>query len=97
MQRVHKILLVSLLLLLPLGLSGCLPGISNYTAVAPAGFFNGVWHGWMAPLSIIMQLFGAPVHMYAEVNTGLGYDIGFYMAVISGFGGLALIRRKKRR
>ena len=35
------------------------------------------------------------VTMFAPVNTGLTYELGFYMAVISGFGGLALCRRRK--
>lgn len=96
MNKSLRYVLLAALLLLPLGLSGCLPGIGNYTVAAPAGFFNGIWHGWMAPFSLIMQLFGAPVHMYEGVNSGMGYDIGFYMAVISGIGGLSLVRRRKK-
>ncbi len=96
MGKAYKWAVVALLLLLPLTLTGCLPGISEYTAEQPAGFLNGVWHGWLAPLSLLMDLFGADVHMYETVNTGFSYDLGFYMAVISGFGGLALCRRRKR-
>lgn len=88
--------LLAALMLLPLTLSGCLPGISQYTQQDPAGFFNGVWHGWCAPISLIMEFFGGNVHMFESVNTGIGYEAGFYMAVISGFGGLALTRRRKR-
>jgi hypothetical protein len=34
--------------------------------------------------------------MYEPNNTGWTYDLGFYMAVIGGFGGLALSRKKKK-
>ena len=96
MKSLRVCALILALIALPILLSGCLPGIAQYTAESPAGFFNGIWHGWMAPLSLIMEIFGADVTMYARANSGIGYDVGFYMAVISGFGGLALIRRKRK-
>jgi len=33
--------------------------------------------------------------MFEFHNTGLGYNLGFYMAVISGFGGLAFFRGRR--
>lgn len=32
--------------------------------------------------------------IYEVVNAGWWYDLGFYLAVISGFGGLSLTRKK---
>ncbi len=96
MKYVRKLVLAAALCALPFLLTGCLPGIAQYTQEAPAGFLNGIWHGWCAPITLIMEMFGANVHLYAEYNTGLSYELGFYMAVISGFGGLALTRRKRR-
>ena len=90
------LVLAAALCALPFLLTGCLPGIAQYTQEAPAGFLNGIWHGWCAPITLIMEMFGANVHLYAEYNTGLSYELGFYMAVISGFGGLALTRKKRR-
>ncbi len=85
-----------LLLLCCLVLTGCLAGETEYDPDTPPGFFVGVWHGWLAPISLLLRLFGREeVRMYETLNAGIGYDIGFYMAVISGFGGLALIRRRK--
>ena len=95
MKKTWKILAVALMALLPLVLSGCLPGIGGCTPEQPAGFLNGVWHGWCAPISLVMELFGSPAHMFETNNTGFSYELGFYMAVISGFGGLALCRRRK--
>jgi hypothetical protein len=30
-------------------------------------------------------------------NTGWWYDFGFYIAIVGGFGGFALSRKKKRK
>ena len=97
MKKAWKLVLLLAVLLLPLTLSGCLPGLSSYTPEHPAGFFNGIWHGWCAPISLVMELCGSKIHMFAENNTGFGYELGFYMAVISGFGGLALSRHHHHR
>ncbi|MGI5885023.1 MAG: hypothetical protein ACOX83_08670 [Candidatus Spyradocola sp.] len=96
MKRARKIALLALFACLPLVLTGCLPGIAHYTPESPAGFLNGVVHGWFAPISLILELVGMDVHMFAEVNTGFTYELGFYMAVISGFGGLALCRKRHK-
>lgn len=77
-------------------LAGCFPGGAQYTSHRPAGFFSGVWHGWIAPLSLIVGLFNPTVRVYEPSNTGWWYDFGFYMAIISGFGGLSLFRRHRK-
>ena len=91
-----KWLLVVLLLVLTVAvLSACAPGDGKATAEEPAGFFWGVWHGWIAPVSLIVGLFNKSIRVYETYNTGWWYDLGYYMAIVSGFGGLSLIRRKK--
>jgi hypothetical protein len=90
---------VLLLLLLGVGLitlSGCVPGDGKHTAEKPAGFFWGVWHGWITPISLIWGIFNRSIRIYETANTGWWYDLGYYMAVISGFGGLSLVRRTKK-
>ena len=79
-----------------LTLSGCFPGGDSFSVLEPAGFFSGVWHGWIAPISLIVGIFSDGVRIYEPFNTGWWYDAGFYMAIISGFGGLALSRKKKQ-
>ncbi|MDP6777297.1 MAG: hypothetical protein QGI83_11090 [Candidatus Latescibacteria bacterium] len=88
-----RLMLLGLPLLL---LAGCAPGGGEYTVEDPAGFFSGVWHGWIAPISLIWGLFNESIRVYERINTGWWYDFGFYMAIISGFGGLSLFRRKSR-
>ncbi len=75
--------------------AGCLPGGGSSTPTDPAGFLFGIWHGWIAPISLIGGLFNSEIRVYEPNNSGWGYDFGFYMAIISGFGGLSLSRRKK--
>lgn len=89
------ILLIVLTCVLLFVLAGCAPGDGTYTPDKPAGFFWGVWHGWIAPVSLIIGIFNHDIRVYEPINTGWWYDLGFYMAVISGFGGLALFRRKR--
>lgn len=78
-------------------LSGCIPGDGSYTVNSPAGLLSGVWHGWIAPISLILSFFDRSTRIYEVINTGFWYDFGFYMAIISGFGGLSLSRAKKKR
>lgn len=85
-------LIVSLLFLL----AGCIPGDGSYEA-RPANFLSGIWHGWIAPVTLIIGIFDRDIRIYERVNTGWWYDFGFYIAVISGFGGVALTRRARHR
>ncbi|HKL60582.1 MAG TPA: hypothetical protein VJ863_11850 [Sphaerochaeta sp.] len=89
--------IVFLLLALTLVLTSCLPGTLMTSKDTPAGFFLGIWHGWIAPISLIVGIFDPSVRIYEVINTGWLYDFGFYIAIISGFGGLSLARRKSGR
>ena len=60
-------------------------------------FFSGIWHGWIAPLSLILGIFTDNIRVYEMNNTGWWYDLGFYMAIISGFGGISLSRKKMKK
>ncbi|MBS4534862.1 hypothetical protein GOQ29_04440 [Clostridium sp. D2Q-14] len=75
-------------------LSGCMPGDGTYTSSDPAGFFWGIWHGWIAPISLIAGIFKENIRVYETVNTGWFYDLGFYIAIVSGFGGISFFRNK---
>ncbi|HEY5561664.1 MAG TPA: hypothetical protein VIK72_07905 [Clostridiaceae bacterium] len=93
-----KIFLLGIMMILGLlTLTGCVPGDGTYTPTSPAGFFWGIWHGWMAPISLILGLSRKNIRIYEVINTGWLYDLGFYIAVISGFGGLSLFRRNNSK
>ncbi|NTW72561.1 MAG: hypothetical protein HGA49_10030 [Eubacteriaceae bacterium] len=91
-----KILIFTILIIgVVIALTGCIPGDGTYSSQNPAGFFWGIWHGWIAPVSLIIGLFDKSVRVYEVINSGWWYDFGFYIAIISGFGGLSLSRRKR--
>ncbi len=75
--------------------SSCLPGGGNYSPLKPAGFFSGIWHGWIAPFSLILGLFKSNISIYETFNTGWWYDLGFYISIIAGFGSVQFFRKKR--
>lgn len=86
-----------LCLLILLLLSACAPGLNDRSPEKPAGFLWGIWHGWIAPFSLILSIFVPEVSIYEVHNNGFWYDLGFYLAIVGGFGGLAFSRRCKRK
>jgi len=90
---VSLLLMLFLLLLL---MTACAPGDGANTPSNPAGFFSGVWHGWIAPITLVISLFNKQITIYEVNNIGFWYNLGYYMAIISGFGGLALSRKRHR-
>lgn len=78
-------------------LTGCVPGDGTNNSSNLAGFFWGIWHGWLAPISLIISFFDDNIRIYEVMNKGISYDFGFYIAIISGFGGLSLSRKNKNR
>lgn len=84
-----------LLLIALITFVGCIPGDGRHIAEKPAGFFWGIWHGWIAPISLIWGLlFNPEIRLYEPNNNGWAYDFGFYVAIISGFGGISFSRRR---
>ena len=76
-----------------LTLTACTAG--GRTHDDPAGFFAGVWHGWIAPFVLLFSIFDDSLTIYETYNIGFWYNLGFYMAIISGFGSLSLFRKSK--
>ena len=86
-------------------LAGCVPG-PNALSNSPdrdgevAGFWNGLWHGAISPVTFVISLFSDRVHIYEVHNTGAWYNLGFLIGasvVLGGSGGGAARRRKERR
>jgi hypothetical protein len=89
-----SIVLVSIFLVLML-MAGCAPGTTvrvttpglNPLTSQPdpagrvAGAGEGLWHGIIAPVSLIMSFFAPNVRMYEVHNSGPSYDIGFLLGM----------------
>lgn len=89
MRLIYPALIIILIFLMV----GCFPTYSADNEKV-AGFLLGIWHGWIAPISLIIGIFDADIRIYEPNNSGWWYDFGFYIAIIAGFGGFALTRRK---
>jgi hypothetical protein len=96
-MKKNQIALISIVLLVLLISTSCVPGGGSHTPKNPAGFFWGVWHGWIAPVSLIWGFFESNVRIYEVNNTGWWYDLGYYISIIAGFGSISFIRKKSQK
>lgn len=79
--------------------AGCAAGVQGpFNANNPAGFWAGLWHGFIAWITFVLSLLSS-VKMYAVQNTGWPYDLGFLigMACWLGGGGGGSYRAARRR
>ncbi len=53
----------------------------------PAGFWAGLWHGFILPITFVIRLFNPKVGIYEINNNGRWYDFGFFLGVWIIFGG----------
>ena len=82
-------------------LSACAAGPNPAldTGPDPAGFWMGLWQGFIAPITILISLFTDEVSIYEVQNSGNWYDVGFMIgisAVFGGFGGGGAASRRRR-
>lgn len=78
----HKALRVSAVVVPLLLLAACgFVATEPISGWDPPGFFLGVWHGLLAPWTLILRLF-LDIKMYAVPNTGWFYDLGFLIGIV---------------
>ena len=94
-------LLVLVLLLLNM-LAGCAPGVNQFKGTANdqnviAGFWLGLWQGFIAPIVFVVSLFRHNLSIYEVHNSGAWYNFGylFGLACFFGGGGNKAARRKR--
>ncbi|MHB1357771.1 MAG: hypothetical protein ACYCZF_17520 [Anaerolineae bacterium] len=97
-----RILLVLLLVVSILMLAGCTAGanpnvIQPVKEVKAAGFWLGLWHGIIAPITFVISLFSKTVNIYEVYNNGGWYNFGFVLGLSISFGGSGAGSRGKRR
>jgi len=99
-----KALTLGMLALVLVVIAGCAAG-PNGLADSPdeegnvAGFWKGLWHGIIAPITFIVSLFADNVHFYEVHNNGNWYNFGFVLGagILFGGGGAAGRRSRRRR
>jgi hypothetical protein len=52
-----------------------------------AGFWQGLWHGFISPVTLVMSLFNKNVGFYEAHNNGAWYNFGFLLGTMMIFGG----------
>ncbi len=76
--------------------SSCAPGDVKFDA-EPAGFFMGLWHGFISLFTFIISLFSDNVTIYEVSNNGGWYNFGFILGVSVFFGGGSKGTCRRRR
>jgi uncharacterized membrane protein len=97
-----KFLIFLTVLIMLLSLAGCTAG-PNAMVNSPneegkvAGFWQGLWQGFIAPFTFIISLFTDSIHMYEVHNNGGWYNFGFLfgLTIILGGGGRGSARRRR--
>jgi hypothetical protein len=84
-------LFVILLLVLNI-LVGCAPGPNQLKGTAneqgsTAGFWLGLWQGFIAPFVFVVSLFRSNLNIYAVHNNGAWYNFGYLLGLACFFGG----------
>jgi len=51
------------------------------TGTKPAGFWGGLWHGIIAPITFLVSLFVSGVSIYESNNNGRWYEFGFMLGI----------------
>jgi hypothetical protein len=71
--------------------TACAPGSSGAGAAGlednAAGFWKGLWHGFILLFTFVISLFSDSVGVYETHNTGNLYNLGFVLGVMIFFGG----------
>ncbi len=83
-------------------LAGCAAGTNPTVDVLDAdgksaGFWSGLWHGVISPVTFIISLFSDNVNIYEVYNSGNWYNFGFMFGVSLIFGGSGRAAKRKSK
>lgn len=98
--RIFAVLAILALLLFS---AGCAPNGNNFkliqelTGEKPAGFWLGLWHGMIFPITFIISLFNEKVGVYEVYNVGKLYNFGFILGLFGSIGGMAKNAAKSKQ
>jgi hypothetical protein len=71
-------------------LAGCAAGPNEAAGAGDgdlAGFWLGLWHGLISPVTFVVSLFNHDVNIYEVRNDGNWYNFGFILGVALVFSG----------
>jgi len=86
-------------LLLVFVLSGCAAGrnplVNTPGADGVAGFWMGLWHGFICVVTFVISIFNRNVHIYEVHNNGVWYNLGFLLGASASLGGSGRASRSR--
>jgi uncharacterized membrane protein len=98
-----KLLIVLVIFVIAFAVAGCAANPNELANVPDdqgeiAGFWQGLWHGFIAPFTFLISLFSKTVHIYEVHNNGGWYNFGFLLgaSIIFGGGGRGSARRRRK-
>jgi hypothetical protein len=100
MRRPRAALLALVMVVGGLALAACAPGANQLAGTGaqdPAGFWLGLWHGIIAPITFLVSLFNDNVNLYEVHNNGNWYDFGFILGLSIVFGSGSRARAPRRK
>lgn len=73
-----------IVILLIFVLASCAPGPNDLEKTPDSegkvsGFWKGIWHGFIAPITFIISIFSRSVRLYEVHNSGFWYNLGFVL------------------
>jgi hypothetical protein len=92
METTSRFIATGLVLLLLTLLAGCAPGPNQLRGTLNghdqvAGFWQGLWQGFIAPFVFVISLFKSGLNIYEVHNNGAYYNFGFLFGMAFFFGG----------
>lgn len=83
-------------------LAGCAPGPNLSKGLATehgrvAGFWLGLWQGFIAPFVFVVSLFKAGLNIYEVHNNGAWYNLGYLFGLACFFGSSGNRAGRRRR
>ncbi|MDW7759976.1 MAG: hypothetical protein SCM96_04975 [Acidobacteriota bacterium] len=99
--RAAAVTILTAFLAMILFTASCAPGPNTLEKTADAkgqtaGFFLGLWHGFISPVTFIVSVFTRNVRFYEVHNNGTWYNFGFVLGAGLFLSGGVLGRKKKR-
>ncbi|OFY49635.1 MAG: hypothetical protein A2W85_07150 [Bacteroidetes bacterium GWF2_41_31] len=85
-MKTSKLNLWIMLAMSVLLVTSCTPGSEEFVEQS-AGFFMGLWHGFISFFTFIISLFSDQVGIYETNNNGALYNLGFILGISIFYGG----------
>ena len=96
-----KLSALILILLLLATITSCAPGPNPMKGTptgknSVAGFWLGLWQGFIAPFVFVISLFKSGLNIYEVHNNGAWYNFGYLFGLMCFFGGGGHQSRRRR-